>query len=168
VVAFLKIFIDLCCMEEDAWHVERFADHVLWRSWWWWWWWWLENTWLMIHGIHFRASLSRIESQESSERIAFPILLSWFLCCPRPAWYSVAFSSLHLCCVESCKWVPVVCTEHSIANHGQGIGKTLYIHGVLVFLSAESSFTIVGLWEFITHDSLLRILHHNPVNCYCS
>ncbi len=56
VVAFLKIFIDLCCMEEDAWHVERFADHVLWRSWWWWWWWWLENTWLMIHGIHFRAS----------------------------------------------------------------------------------------------------------------
>lgn len=123
-------------------------------------WWSMESIFVQV--------LSRIESQESSERIAFPILLSWFLCCPRPAWYSVAFSSLHLCCVESCKWVPVVCAEHSIANHGQGIAKTLYIHGVLVFLSAESSVTIVGLWEFITHDSLLGILHHNPAGCYSS
>jgi len=116
-------------------------------------------------------------SRESSlkihpERIAFPIPLSWFLCClcydPRPAWYSVAFSLLHLCFVESCKWVPVVCAEHSIANHGQGIAQTLYMHGVLVFLSAESSVTIVGLWEFITDDSLLGILHHNPASCYSS
>jgi hypothetical protein len=32
VVALKKKFIDLCRMEEDAWHVERLADHVLWRS----------------------------------------------------------------------------------------------------------------------------------------
>jgi hypothetical protein len=127
-------------------------------------WWSMESIFVQV--------LSRTESQDSSERIAFPILLSWFLCClcsdPRPAWYSVAFSLLHLCFAESCKWVPVVCAEHSITNHGQRIAKTLYMYGVLVLLSAESSVTIVGLWEFITYDSLLGILHHNPASCYSS